>query len=57
MAIETALAQGSMSRTDLRDPSKRYHLMTLADLEKLTPDFYWQSYLMTSTWAPFRRWM
>ena len=45
MAIETALAQGSMSRTDLRDPGKRYHILTLADLEKLTPDFYWQSYL------------
>ena len=45
MAIETALAQGSMSRTDRRDPAKRYHIMTLADLEKLTPDFHWQSYL------------
>ena len=28
MAIETALAQGSMSRTDRRDPAKRYHMMT-----------------------------
>ena len=45
MAIETALAQGSMSRTDRRDPAKRYHMMPLADLEKLTPDFDWQSYL------------
>jgi putative endopeptidase len=45
MAIETALAQGSMSRTDRRDPAKRYHIMTLAELEKLTPDFNWQSYL------------
>jgi putative endopeptidase len=45
MAIETALAQGSMSRTDRRDPAKRYHMMTLVDLQKLTPDFEWQSYL------------
>ncbi len=45
MAIETALAQGSMSRTDLRDPAKRYHIMTLADLGKLTPDFDWPAYL------------
>jgi putative endopeptidase len=45
MAIETALAQDSMSRTDRRDPAKRYHIMTLAELEKLTPDFAWQSYL------------
>ena len=45
MAIETALAQGSMTRTDRRDPAKRYHMMPLTDLEKLTPDFDWQSYL------------
>ena len=45
MAIETALAQGSLSRTDLRDPAKRYHMMTLTDLGKLTPDFDWPSYL------------
>ena len=37
MAIETALAQGSVSRTDMRDPAKRYHMMTLADLGQLTP--------------------
>jgi putative endopeptidase len=45
MAIETALAKAAMSRTDLRDPAKSYHIQTLADFEKLTPDFDWQSYL------------
>ena len=45
MTIETALAQGSVSRTDLRDPAKRYHMMTLEDLGKLTPDFDWPAYL------------
>ncbi len=55
MSIETALAQGSMSRTDRRDPAKRYHIMTLADFEKLTPDFQWPSYLQGSGWAHFRR--
>ena len=45
MTIETALAQGSMSRTDMRDPAKRYHMMTLTDLGKLTPDFDWPAYL------------
>jgi putative endopeptidase len=45
MTIETALAHGSMSRTDLRDPAKRYHMMSLEDLGKLTPDFDWQAYL------------
>jgi putative endopeptidase len=45
MTIETALAEGSMSRTDRRDPAKRYHIQTLAEFEKLTPDLNWQSYL------------
>jgi putative endopeptidase len=45
MVIETALAQGSMSRTDRRDPAKSYHMMTLAEFGKLTPDFSWQPYL------------
>jgi putative endopeptidase len=45
MAIETALAQGSMSLNDRRDPAKRYHIMTLAEFSKLTPDFDWQAYL------------
>jgi putative endopeptidase len=45
LEIETALARGSLSRTDLRDPAKRYHMMALADFEKLTPGFDWQSYL------------
>ncbi len=53
MAIETALAQGSMSRTDLRDPAKRYHMMTLADLGKLTPDFDWPAYLQTISMGSF----
>jgi putative endopeptidase len=53
MAIETALAQGSLSRTDLRDPVKRYHLMTLAELEKLTPNFDWPSYLQGINMGPF----
>lgn len=44
MAIETALAQGSMARVDMRDPAKRYHIMTLAQLQDLTPDFTWNDY-------------
>ncbi len=41
MTIETALAQGSMARVDMRDPAKRYHIMTLAQLQELTPNFVW----------------
>ena len=44
MEIETAMAQASTSRTDLREPENRYHIYTLADFEKLTPDFDWNAY-------------
>ncbi len=45
LRVETALAKGSMSRTDRRDPAKRYHLMTIAEAQKLTPAFDWKQYL------------
>jgi len=45
MRIETALAKGSMSRVDLRDPAKRYHIMTIAEVNALSPDYDWKQYL------------
>ncbi len=45
MKIETALAQGSMDRITMRDPAKRYHVMTVAEAGKLTPDYNWKQYL------------
>ena len=33
MWIETALAKGSMARVEMRDPAKRYHIMTVAELQ------------------------
>jgi putative endopeptidase len=44
MEIETALAKASTSRTDLRQPENRYHIYTLADFEKLAPDFDFSVY-------------
>jgi putative endopeptidase len=44
MEIETALAKVSMSRTDLRVPENRYHIYTVADFQKLTPDFDFSVY-------------
>jgi putative endopeptidase len=44
MKMETALATASMKNTDLRDPDKTYHKMTLTELKALTPDFSWESY-------------
>lgn len=45
MKIETALATGSMDRVTMRDPSKRYHIMTVAEAQALTPDYSWKTYL------------
>ena len=44
LEIETALAKASTSRTDLRDPANRYHIFTVADLQKLTPEFDYPLY-------------
>jgi putative endopeptidase len=45
MRIETALAKGSMSRVEERDPANIYHMMSVAELQKLTPDYNWRQYL------------
>jgi putative endopeptidase len=44
MAIETRLAQNSRGPVELRDPTTQYHIMTVADLDKLTPHFTWEDY-------------
>jgi endothelin-converting enzyme/putative endopeptidase len=44
MRIETALAKGSMTRVERRDPKSLDHKMTSAELEKLSPEFPWQVY-------------
>jgi putative endopeptidase len=45
LAIETALAEASMSRVDRRTPANVYHIKTIAELQALTPDFDWKVYL------------
>jgi endothelin-converting enzyme/putative endopeptidase len=44
MRIETALAKGSMTRVERRDPKALDHKMTTAELEKISPAFQWQVY-------------
>ena len=44
LALETQLAQNSMSRVDRRDPDKTYNMRTLVELQKSTPNFKWQEY-------------
>ncbi|HTZ81921.1 MAG TPA: M13 family metallopeptidase, partial [Candidatus Acidoferrales bacterium] len=44
MSIETALAKGSMTRVEQRDPKALDHKMTGGELEKLSPEFQWHVY-------------
>lgn len=45
MRIETALAKGSMDRVEMRDPAKRYHVMSVDEVQKLSPNYNWQTYM------------
>jgi endothelin-converting enzyme/putative endopeptidase len=45
MRIETALAKGSMSRVERRDPNNVYHRMPVKDLEAMSPSFAWPAYM------------
>jgi putative endopeptidase len=45
MTLETALAQGSMSRVDRRTPANVYHIRTIAELQTMTPGFDWKVFL------------
>jgi putative endopeptidase len=44
MRIETALAKGSMTRVERRDPKNLDHKMASAELEKISPAFQWPIY-------------
>jgi putative endopeptidase len=52
IGIEKALAKASVSRAESADPEKRYHVMSLAELEKLTPDFDFAVYFNRITKVP-----
>jgi putative endopeptidase len=45
MKIETALAKGSLTRVERRDPQKLDHKMTVKDLDGINPAFSWNVYL------------
>lgn len=45
MRLETALAKGSKTNVQLRDPVANYHKLPLADVQKLTPHFDWKAFL------------
>ncbi len=48
MAMETRLAEASLTRVERRDPHNLYHKVDLATLQALTPSFDWSIYLKQS---------
>lgn len=44
LAIETMLANASLTRVEQRDPRAIYHMMNLAQLNQVTPQFSWENY-------------
>jgi putative endopeptidase len=45
LRIETALAKGSLSRVERRDPANTYHIMTIAQLQASAPEYDWKQFL------------
>jgi putative endopeptidase len=52
LGIETALAHASTKRAESADPEKRYHVLTLADLANLAPNFDFGVYFNRVTTLP-----
>ena len=48
MKIETALAKSSLTRVEQRDPHNLFHKMDRKQLQALTPNFDWNTYLKTT---------
>jgi putative endopeptidase len=44
LALETKLAEASMTRVERREPANVYHRMTVAQMHDLAPGFDWPSY-------------
>ncbi|MBA2711197.1 MAG: M13 family metallopeptidase [Tatlockia sp.] len=55
MKIETALANASMTQTAQRDPHAIYHMMTVEEVQKTTPNFLWAKYLTALNHSEIKR--
>jgi putative endopeptidase len=53
MRIETSLAKASLARVEMRDPYKLKHKMSVADLNKVAPNFDWNGYFAASNVPKF----
>ncbi|HEX2595202.1 MAG TPA: M13-type metalloendopeptidase [Luteimonas sp.] len=45
LAFETRLAKASLSPIEQRDPNNQYHFVSVADADKLSPNFPWSEFL------------
>jgi putative endopeptidase len=52
MDLETELAKGSLDVTSQRDPKNVYHMMPVADLEKMTPAIDWKEFFADTGTPP-----
>jgi endothelin-converting enzyme/putative endopeptidase len=55
MSMETALAKVSLDITSRRDPNKVVHIMTVAELNKLSPDFSFPAFFKALGAPPFQK--
>jgi putative endopeptidase len=55
LKLETALADSSMPRVEMRDPNRIYHKMTVAELQTLSPNFDWVRYFTAIGVTPLAR--
>lgn len=44
LALETRLAEASLTNVELRDPSNHYNIQTIAESDEATPNFSWSKY-------------
>jgi hypothetical protein len=47
LAFETRLAAASLPPVEMRKPENRYHYVSIADADKLTPSFDWTAFFKT----------
>ncbi len=52
MYLETALAKASLDITSQRDPKNVYHMMPVADLEKMAPAIDWKEFFVDTGTPP-----
>ncbi|MFN7922979.1 MAG: M13 family metallopeptidase [Bryobacteraceae bacterium] len=51
MALETKLAEATLTNVARRDPYARYHILTVEELARTAPNFDWKGYLASANVA------